>query len=42
MSPAKAAGISDRLWSMEDAAERIEADRPQPGKRAPYKKRSQA
>jgi IS1 family transposase len=40
MSPAMAAGISDRLWSMEDIAERIEANRPKPGTRGPYKKRS--
>jgi IS1 family transposase len=38
MSPAMAAGVSDRLWSLEDIAERIEANRPQPGKRGPYKK----
>ena len=41
MSPAMAAGISDRLWSMEDIAERIDANRPQPGKRGPYKKRAE-
>src|SRR5579871_247947 len=40
MSPAMAAGISDTLWTMEDIAERIEARRPQPGKRGPYKKRA--
>ena len=39
MSPAMAAGISDTLWTMEDIAERIEANRPRPGKRGPYKKR---
>jgi hypothetical protein len=39
MSPAMAAGISDTLWTMEDIAERIEARRPQPDKRGPYKKR---
>jgi IS1 family transposase len=39
VTPAMAAGITDRLWSMEDIAERIEANRPQPGKRGPYKKR---
>jgi hypothetical protein len=38
-SPAMAAGISDTLWTMEDIAERIEARRPQPGKRGPYRKR---
>jgi hypothetical protein len=35
-----AAGITDRLWSLEDVAERIEANRPAPAKRGPYKKRS--
>lgn len=39
MSPAMAAGVADRLWSMEDIADRIEANRPAPAKRGPYKKR---
>lgn len=39
LSPAMAAGVTDTLWSLEDIAERIEAARPQPGKRGPYKKR---
>lgn len=39
MTPAMAAGITDRLWSLEDSAERIEAGRPAPAKRGPYKKR---
>jgi hypothetical protein len=39
VTPAMAAGIADTLWSLEDIAERIEAGRPQPGKRGPYKKR---
>lgn len=39
MTPAMAAGITERLWSLEDIAERIEANRPKPGKRGPYKKR---
>jgi IS1 family transposase len=38
-SPAMAAGLSKTLWSMEDIAERIEADRPQPNNRGSYKKR---
>jgi IS1 family transposase len=38
-SPAMAAGVTDTLWSLEMIAERIEANRPQPGKRGPYKKR---
>lgn len=34
-----AAGIVDTLWSMEMLAEKIEANRPVPGKRGPYKKK---
>ena len=39
MTPAMAAGVTDRLWSLEDIAERIEAGKPAPTKRGPYKKR---
>lgn len=39
LSPAMAAGVADRLWSMEGIADRIEASRPTPAKRGPYKKR---
>lgn len=42
VTPAMAAGITETLWSMEDIAERIEANRPAPAKRGPYKKRLQA
>jgi hypothetical protein len=38
VSPAMAAGISDRLWAREDIAERIEARQPKSMKRGPYKK----
>lgn len=38
-SPAMAAGITDRLWSLEDIANRIEAGKPAPAKRGPYKPR---
>jgi IS1 family transposase len=38
VTPAMAAGVSDKLWSLEDIAERIEANRLRPGKRGPYKK----
>ena len=38
VTPAMAAGVSQTLWTMEDIAERIEARRPAPGKRGPYKK----
>ena len=39
VTPAMAAGVSDKLWTLEDIAERIEARRPAPAKRGPYKKR---
>ena len=39
MSPAMAAGVTDRLWSLEDVIARIDADAPAPAKRGPYKKR---
>ena len=39
MSPAMAAGISDRLWSMEDIAALIEANEAPAKKRGPYRKR---
>jgi IS1 family transposase len=37
ITPAMAAGISDKLWSMTDLAEMIDATLPKPGKRGPYK-----
>ena len=39
VTPAIAAGISDRLWSIEDVAGLIEAAAPASAKRGPYKKR---
>ena len=40
VTPAMAAGVSKTLWTMEDIAERVEADRPKAGKRGPYRKRA--
>ncbi|MDO9586839.1 MAG: IS1 family transposase [Brevundimonas sp.] len=39
MTPAMAAGVSNTLWTMEDIVARIEARRPAPAKRGPYKPR---
>ena len=39
MSPAMAAGITDRLWSLEDIVTKIDEMAPAPAKRGPYKKR---
>jgi IS1 family transposase len=39
MTPAMAAGITDRLWSLEDIVARIDADAPAPKARGPYKPR---
>jgi hypothetical protein len=38
MTPAMAAGVSDRLWSMEDVVALIDLRAPKPAKRGPYKK----
>lgn len=38
-SPAMAAGVSDRLWSLEDVIARMDAAAPVPAKRGPYKAR---
>lgn len=40
MSPAMAAGISDRLWSMEDIVALIDAREAPAKKRGPYKKKA--
>ncbi len=35
-----AAGISDKLWSITDLAEMVDAAAPKPGKRGPYRKQT--
>jgi hypothetical protein len=39
VSPAMAAGLSDRLWTMEEVVQAIDVMAPPPGPRGPYKKR---
>jgi IS1 family transposase len=39
MTPAMAADITDRLWSLEDIVVRMDSDAPKPGPRGPYRKR---
>jgi hypothetical protein len=40
VTPAMAAGVTDRLWEVSDIVALLEAAEPKPGKRGPYKKRS--
>jgi hypothetical protein len=40
LTPAMAAGLSDKLWSVADIAEMVDSRLPKPGKRGPYKKRA--
>ena len=39
VTPAMAAGVTDRLWEMSDIVALLEAAEPKPGKRGPYRKR---
>jgi IS1 family transposase len=39
ITPAMAAGLTDRVWDLSDIAESIEAAAPKPGPRGPYKRR---
>ncbi|PZU61102.1 MAG: IS1 family transposase [Sphingobium sp.] len=41
MTPAMAAGVTDRLWEIEDIAMLVEDAEAKPGKRGPYKKQGQ-
>jgi hypothetical protein len=38
MTPAMAAGVTDKLWSMADLAEMVDETLPKPGTRGPYRK----
>jgi len=40
MTPAMAAGVTDRLWDVEDLVALVEAAEPAPKKRGPYKKKA--
>ena len=42
VTPAMAAGVSDRLWEVSDMVALLEASEPKPGKRGSYKKRRAA
>ena len=42
VSPAMAANVTDRLWSLEDVVARMDAMAPAPTKRGPYKKRAKS
>jgi hypothetical protein len=39
ITPAMAAGLSERVWSLEEIVMMTDSDMPKPGPRGPYKKR---
>jgi len=39
VTPAMAAGVTDKLWSVEDIANMVDAAAPKPGRPKSYKKR---
>jgi len=39
VTPAMAAGVSDRLWEVSDMVALLEATEAKPGKRRPYRKK---
>jgi hypothetical protein len=41
VTPAMAAGVTDRLWDVSDIVKLVEANDSQPGRRGPYKKKAQ-
>lgn len=41
VTPAMAAGVSDRLWDVEDIVKLVDEAAPEPKKRGPYKKRAE-
>lgn len=42
ITPAMAAGVTDRLWDISDIVALVEAGTPKPGPRGPYKKEAKA
>ena len=40
ISPAMAAGVTDRLWDIEDIVRLVDEAAPKPNPRGPYKKRN--
>ena len=40
ITPAMAAGVTDRLWDIEDIVQIIDEAAPRPGPRGPYQKRN--